>query len=325
MLTTDIGYILHCFNRVKCILLNNHKPPEAPVNNFLPELKAKIDGFIQSRKDDNQSKNSIDHYLNVMTYYYMICANLGAKNYREGLSMFTNYYREHVSKDTVSRYLAAIRTFMNWANTGVKISVKRVKSIPRAKSLPHVSAVLSVVDMETRILLHTILDTGLRIGSVIMITPSCIDFDEHTITITGKGDSICVVGFGETTEKELRFLAAYRGPNDRLFPGTNTKWRKRIEHACEGCDFDKFAFHVLRHTFAKWFLRHGSGQAMLQAALNHASPQTSMIYAKCFSSESAALQRRLSIVDKMTRGEYVGPSRSEAAPVASHEMVGGVV
>jgi len=134
---------------------------------------------------------------------------------------------------------------------------------------------------EEKLVVWTLLDTGLRVSELAGLTRENIDWQSHRIMVYGKEGP-----YGSKTKRRVIPLApriqglieGYFSLNDRLrmTPRTIQRLIKRV--ANRACVSRKVSPHVLRHTFAVTTVQKGVSLPVLQRLLGHDRLTTTEIY-----------------------------------------------
>lgn len=132
-----------------------------------------------------------------------------------------------------------------------------------------------------------LLQTGARIGEVLGINMSDIDRHNKEIHIVGKGRKPRTLFLREETLRRIdEYLAARRDDEKALFATQNgqSRWSQtdvgrsfRKYKRLSGIKKD-FVIHTFRHTFATHYLMKGVGINVVQTALGHSDPVTTLKY-----------------------------------------------
>ena len=135
-----------------------------------------------------------------------------------------------------------------------------------------------------KVVIWTLLDTGLRIQELIALTPSNIDWQGHQFIIQGKGSRHTngkpkrrVVPM---TPRVRQLMEGWFAAQDKLPFGKRAAQlmvkrvanRARITRPCSP--------HVLRHTFSVICLKKGLSFPALQIILGHSDISTTFIYSR---------------------------------------------
>jgi integrase/recombinase XerD len=134
---------------------------------------------------------------------------------------------------------------------------------------------------QEKLIVWTLLDTGLRVSELANLARSNIDWQGHRITVYGKGGP-----YGSQTKRRVLplsprlrpLLEAHFALHDSigLTPRTLNRIIKRVAN-CAGIA-RKTSPHVLRHTFAVTAVQKGISLPALQRLLGHDHLTTTEIY-----------------------------------------------
>lgn len=235
----------------------------------------------------------------------LAAADLGALR-----SWLAAQQRRGMSRSTIARRAAAVRTFTAWAAAGGSLATDvgaRLRS-PRAdRHLPTVLAVDDAVGLLSTAqaragdddpvhlrdwaALEMLYATGIRIAELVGMDLTDVDQRERTVRVLGKGDKERVVPFGVPAQRALgewlargrpalagaasgaaMFLGARGG---RVDPRTVRGMLHRLTAVAGVRDI---APHGLRHSAATHLLEGGSDLRTVQEVLGHSSLATTQRY-----------------------------------------------
>ncbi|MFH1286474.1 MAG: site-specific tyrosine recombinase/integron integrase [Candidatus Magasanikbacteria bacterium] len=168
--------------------------------------------------------------------------------------------------------------------------------IPRAKkqkSLPIVLSKEEVVDMifltnnsKHKCMISLLYGAGLRVGELVRLRMSFIDFDRKVIHIVkSKGGKDRYTLLPESLFHTLLIQRDLKGYNELLFTNgrggglTAASVQKVIKQAAQRARISKkVSPHTLRHSFATHLLEAGTDIRYIQELLGHSGLQTTQIY-----------------------------------------------
>jgi integrase/recombinase XerD len=134
---------------------------------------------------------------------------------------------------------------------------------------------------EEKIVIWTLLDTGLRVAELAGLTKENIDWQTHRLTIYGKGGP-----YGKKTKRRIvpmtdrikPLLESYFALHDEFGISVRTIQRVLARVANRARIKRPVSPHVLRHTFAVTAIQKGVSIAALQKLLGHDNLTTTAIY-----------------------------------------------
>lgn len=221
--------------------------------------------------------------------------------------------RFNYSKTTLSRKIAAIRTFYRFLyreriiDTNPANSVqapKRNKNLPKFLSSIEIEQILNNIKIETpagyrnRVILELLYATGMRISELSNLNFANLNLSENEITVMGKGAKERIVLVSERAKDFLQKYidnVRYMVVEDGLPPEQNedcpvfinkTGYRLQPQSVRTALNDivkkielpKKVTPHVFRHSFATKLLENGADLRVVQELLGHASISNTQIY-----------------------------------------------
>lgn len=245
----------------------------------------------------NVSPHTIVHYKQIYRAFDSTGAfkNLSKNSLSESLIAL----RERgVSIGALNTYISGINTFLNWLHTEKdypKLSLKKMKgavNVMRSLSDKEVKLLLNWTpvtkcDKRLKMLVLTILDTGIRIDEALTLERSKVDFDNLLMTVMGKGNKIRIIPFSLELRKSLyKFSQTHKEElifctfNGLKIHYCNVMRDFTIMTDSLGIKIKNSSFHALRRTFATNFIRRGGNPFILQRILGHSDISQTMHYVK---------------------------------------------
>jgi integrase/recombinase XerC len=265
---------------------------------FLDENK------ISAKKDDMEDMVDIDHMV--------IRAYLGS------------LHREGLKKITISRKIAAIRSFFTYllrkgrmkVNTAQMVQSPKIeKYIPVFLSIDEMTALLNtknhsdVTDLRDRAIIEVFYSSGIRLSELVGLNRGDIDDNQGLMKIRGKGKKERIVPLGDKAIDAIRMYIDKRGNisfdkrenyfDEPIFVnriGTRLSTRgvaRILDKAVIASGLGrKISPHKLRHTFATHMMEAGADLRSIQEFLGHESLSTTQKYT------SVSVGRLLEVYDK---------------------------
>ncbi len=128
---------------------------------------------------------------------------------------------------------------------------------------------------EERLVIWTLLDTGLRVHEFAKLTKDDVDWQTHRLVFKGKGQKRRTV---ELPARTRDLLESHISLHDGVHMSVRTIQRIVTTVANRAKIRRKCTPHVLRHTFAVTALLKGVSLPALRAILGHSNLQTTAIY-----------------------------------------------
>jgi len=216
-------------------------------------------------------------------------------------------------KSSIARKLASLRTFYQFLiregvvekNFAKLVSTPKIeKKLPTHLSMEDAVRFIETPDVDTdlgrrdRAILELLYATGIRVGELVSIDISDVDFRERLVRVTGKRRKQRIVPFTDTalqtmllyleqTRPRLSMNASVLKRDDSAlflnYQGTRMTTRsvgRMVEKYIRMCaDINRhISPHSLRHTFATHLLDAGADLRDIQELLGHARLSTTQIY-----------------------------------------------
>jgi len=215
-------------------------------------------------------------------------------------------------KTSVARKLASLRTFFQFlvregkleSNPAKQVATPKIeRKLPNHLSIEDALRFVETPDINTdlgrrdRAIIEFLYATGIRVGELVGINLTDVDFQEKMVWVTGKRKKQRIVPFGEPAlyalllyldETRPTFLEncppAKRDEKAMFlnYQGTRITTRsvgRMIDKYIKVCaDIHDISPHSLRHTFATHLLDQGADLRDIQELLGHARLTTTQIY-----------------------------------------------
>ena len=204
-----------------------------------------------------------------------------------------------LSKATIARRVATIRSFFRFLNREEIISVNPAGNLIRPKQDKKLPAFLSVEEMtrlvespdgnspknlRDRTILEMLYSTGLRVSELVGLKIKDVDVIGGTVRVLGKGRKERMVPMGsycvQALRRYLQSLGAYADSAERrLFRFTDRSVRRILnQYMVRAGVQQRISPHALRHSFATHLLDRGADLRSVQELLGHSSLNTTQIY-----------------------------------------------
>lgn len=216
------------------------------------------------------------------------CSNATVDNIRRNISSFFSWLEEedHILKSPMRR-IHKIRT---------KKTVKEVisdEAIEKLRDNCQTARDLAIVDM--------LYSTGIRVGELVNLNKTDINFEERECIVFGKGDKERRVYFDAKTKLHLqKYLAERTDDNPALFVALDAPHDRlkisgveiRLRKLGRSLELDRIHPHKFRRTMATRAIDKGMPIEQVQKILGHSQIDTTMEYAMVNQNNVKASHRR---------------------------------
>ncbi len=274
---------------------------EEYVNRFLQYLRT------ERNYSDYTEQNYLFDVEDFSNYLYENHLSFKKITYKE-IMVYVKYLKEKekLKSTSINRHLSSLRSFYNYllrenvikANPFSLVNgPKNEKKLPNYMKYSEFEMLVETCDetplgIRNRALLELLLATGARIGEIIAIRISDIQFSTREIKVLGKGNKERICYFNEYCEKALlryienaRPLLLKNKTSNRLFINhlggdlTDRGVRDILDKILHKCTLkNKVTPHTFRHTFATMLLNEGCDLKSVQELLGHVNLSTTSIY-----------------------------------------------
>lgn len=264
------------------------------IDNFLYFLKKELNYSDYTIKNYQLDLTDFFKYVDKSNIDFLSIENIHVRGYLKYLDTC------NLKNTTISRRISALRTFYNYllekgfVKSNIFLNVKNPKlekKLPNYLNYTEIEELLASIDtktdggLERRLLIEMFYSTGCRVGEMVNVKISDIDFSSKTIKVMGKGSKERIVYYGDYASKYLEDYLKKKDKKGYLF--TNKRGEKLTIEEVEYIVRDIMKHisikthvtpHTLRHTFATHLLNNGADIRTVQELLGHANLSTTGIY-----------------------------------------------
>jgi site-specific recombinase XerD len=262
-----------------------------------PIWQAWSDSFLRAVAARNRSANTIRSYrVGLDAFGRYLAANTITPDIQgiraRDLEAFLLVTKESHSASTVVLFHLTLKLFFNWLVDEEELATSPMAKMRNPSSPESTRGALRDGDVRKLLkacegndfaarrdlaLVRLFLDTGLRLSELVLIDLGDINFKDQTITVMGKGNRPRVVPFGKKASAALdRYLRARL--KEPKAAGTDRVWlsqrgplhpavaREYVRHRARAAGIPEVIHpHLLRHTFAHYWLESGGQEGDLKA------------------------------------------------------------
>lgn len=233
--------------------------------------------------------------------------DLSAVTYTEARLYVTTLYDGGLSRATISRKISSVRSFFKFANFRYDITDQAFGSLYHPKKQEKLPAFFYEEELgllfaacegtdsksyRDYAILEVLYATGIRVGELVSIELTDVDYGLGIIRVMGKGRKERYIPFGSFAEKALQDYVAESRPklmknenHPKLFVNmrggalTERGVRYILNALMERASLhSKIYPHMIRHSFATHLLANGADMRSVQELLGHAHLSSTQVY-----------------------------------------------
>ena len=270
------------------------------MENTKDDSKELIDAFVYAKRIEGCSEKTIKYYRTTIDNM-STAVDKGVRHIQtDDLRTYLTEYQEKngSSKVTIDNIRRILSSFFSWLEDEDHILKSPVRRIHKVKTATSIKETYTDEDIEKMrdsckelrdlAIIDMLASTGMRIGEMVLLNKSDINFNERECVVFGKGDKERVVNFDARTKIHLQnyiesriddnpaLFVTLRSPFERIkIGGIETRLRE-IGHAL---DIEKVHPHKFRRTLATMAIDKGMPIEQLQQLLGHKRIDTTLQYA----------------------------------------------
>lgn len=266
----------------------------------LDENKKMIDSFISSKQVEGCSKRTIKYYKEIIEKF--------VNNFDKSIKQIsTNEIRNYLSnyKDnsscgstTIDNIRRVLSSFFSWLEDEDYIIKSPVRRIHKIKTAVVVKEVLTDENLENLrdgcenirdlSLIELLISTGMRVGELVNLNISNLNFEDRSCIVLGKGNKEREVYFDAKTKLHLKeYISKRNDSNDALFVSMREPHQRLSISGIEliirtlgvNTSINKVHPHKFRRTLATMAIDKGMPVEQVQKLLGHVKIETTMHYA----------------------------------------------
>lgn len=285
----------------------------SPIKLKLNESQRKyINGFYTYLKGKRFSESTLKTYSYLVAEFLLYHNKENIANAREIEDYISkDFIKKNPAISTHRQFISAIKHYLEYTKAELVLDFKTIaprkdKKLPNVLSKEEILRLIQVTkNLKHRVCITLLYSSGLRIGELLSLRIKDIDFNRMLLKIEqGKGRKDRFVPLAQSIVPMLRnYLLTYE-PKYLLIEGANSNTlytqasvRKFLFKSCEKAGISKKVTpHTLRHSYATHLLEGGTDIRYIQTLLDHAKPETTMIYTHVQSEDLKKLNNPLDII-----------------------------
>jgi len=272
-----------------------------------------LDLFLQAKKVEGCSPQTIKYYQSVIQKISDQIQKPFPQITTEDLRNYLDSYQErkNPSRVTLDNIRRIMSTFFSWLEDEEYIVKSPVRRIKRVKTTSVIKETFTDEQIEIirdgcptlrdRAIIELLSSTGIRIGELVRLNKTDINFFERECIVLGKGNKERMAYFDAKTKIYLeRYLKSRNDNNPALFVGFNTSHKRltigaiedRLRSIGKRLGVNKVYPHKFRRTLATNAIDRGMPIEQVQKLLGHSRIDTTMHYALVNESNVKTSHRR---------------------------------
>ncbi len=259
-----------------------------------------VDSFISSKRIEGCSEKSLKYYQKTITNMLVAVGKQVKHIDTDDLRKYLTSYQEEnnssrVTIDNIRRILSSFFSWLEEENYIMKSPVRRIHKIKTASTIKdtYTDEALEQMrddctDLRDLALIDMLASTGMRVGELVLLNRSDIDFEERECVVLGKGNKERIVYFDARTKLHLKqYLDSRTDDNEALFVSLKAPHKRlniggvevRIRKIGKRLNIQKAHPHKFRRTLATMAIDKGMPIEQLQQLLGHRRIDTTLQYA----------------------------------------------
>lgn len=262
--------------------------------------QALIESFIAAKKVEGCSDKSISYYKSTIINALKKIEKEVVHVTTDDLRGYLNDYQSEsgASKVTVDNIRRILSSFFSWLeeeNYIVKSPVRRIHKVKVGKTVKETYTDEALEQMRDHCsnardlaLIDLLASTGMRVGELVKLNRSDIDYQNRECIVTGKGDKQRKVYFDARTKIHLqKYVNGRNDTNEALFVSLLAPYNRlqisgveiRLRQLGRELNIPKVHPHKFRRTLATMAIDKGMPIEQVQHLLGHQSLDTTLQYA----------------------------------------------
>ena len=279
----------------------------------LDENTSMIESFISSKQIEGCSDRTIKYYKEIIDKFNDSFDKSIKKITTEEIRSYLSNYKEMSScgSTTIDNIRRVLSSFFSWLEDEDYIIKSPIRRIHRIKTPTTVKEVLTDENLEKLrdecenirdlSLIELLISTGMRVGELVNLNISNLNFEDRSCIVLGKGNKEREVYFDAKTKLHLKeYISKRNDTNDALFVSLREPHQRLSISGIElivrnlgvNTNINKVHPHKFRRTLATMAIDKGMPVEQVQKLLGHVKIETTMHYAMVNQSNVKLSHRR---------------------------------
>ncbi len=279
----------------------------------LDENTSMIESFISSKQIEGCSDRTIKYYKEIIDKFNNSFDKSIKKITTEEIRSYLSNYKEisTCGLTTIDNIRRVLSSFFSWLEDEDYIIKSPIRRIHRIKTPTTVKEVLTDENLEKLrdecenirdlSLIELLISTGMRVGELVNLNISNLNFEDRSCIVLGKGNKEREVYFDAKTKLHLKeYISKRNDTNDALFVSLREPHQRLSISGIElivrnlgvNTNINKVHPHKFRRTLATMAIDKGMPVEQVQKLLGHVKIETTMHYAMVNQSNVKLSHRR---------------------------------
>lgn len=256
--------------------------------------------FLDAKRIEGCSERTIKYYEGTIRHFLSrqedTIRTVTTEEIRSYLSLYQGI--NNCSKVTVDNVRRNLSSFFSWLEEENHILKSPMRRIHKIKTKKQVKDIISDEEIEKirdccdysrdLAMIDLLYSTGMRVGELVNLDISNVDFDARECVVAGKGDKERKVYFDAKTKLHLQtYLNERKDSNPALFVSLNAPYNRlkisgveiRIRSLGKAAKLNRIHPHKFRRTMATRAIDKGMPIEQVQKILGHSQIDTTLQYA----------------------------------------------
>ena len=259
-----------------------------------------LEGFIAAKKVEGCSEKTLSYYNATVSAMLNRVGKTPLQITTDDLRDYLTHYQEDnkSSKTTIDNIRRILSSFFAWLEDEDIIIKSPVRRIHKVKTIVSIKETYSDEELEQMrdncfelrdlAIIDMLASTGMRIGEMVLLNKSDINFTERECVVFGKGSKERIVYFDARTKIHLQnYLASRFDDNPALFVSIKSPYSRlkingieaRLKTLGRSLGISRVHPHKFRRTLATMAIDKGMPIEQLQRLLGHQRIDTTLQYA----------------------------------------------
>ena len=304
---------LECLKKALEEALDGKQIQKGDVKENVEQNKDYVNKFISAKRIEGCSEKTLFYYENTISAM-LSSINKNIKHIvTDDLRIYLTEYQKknEISKVTLDNIRRILSSFFSWLEDEDYILKSPARRIHKVKATLCIKNTYSDEEIELMrdvcqnerdlAIIDMLASTGMRVGEMVNLKRSDIDFQERECVVLGKGDKQRTVYFDARTKIHLqKYLDTRNDDNDVLFVSLRDKSKtlgiggieNLIRNLGKDAGINKAHPHKFRRTLATGAIDKGMPIEQVQQLLGHKRIDTTLMYAMVKQSNVKASHRK---------------------------------